>query len=205
MVQFNYTNLSMVKKMSFLLVSLATILILCSFSNSQELANMDVNVDNYEQNYWGKNFDIVRFEILDDDPIVNLVDKKYFLEPQNELIIKDDYAFFITTKSMSSSLNLSTVGLIKINISTNLESVDSPSQIVERIEPIFQGDFYTINFGNDSRYIINNKNYFNESNLSTVVMPIQSLVGFKKNDDFYLTDFNFYGNLANIQHLLKVV
>ena len=193
------------KKTISLLISLLVIVLLCSFVNVPTVeANSNISVDNYEQNYWGDNYDSVNNSILGDDPIVELVDKKYFLQPQSELIINEDYAFFINTTSTSSHINISTVGLIKINISTNLESIDSPSQIVERIEPIFQGDFYTINFNNNDNITINNTVYYNNSGLSTVVMPVEVLVGFKKSDNFYLTNFNFYGNLANVQHLNSI-
>lgn len=193
------------KKTVSLLISLLVIVLLCSFVNVPTVeANSNISVDNYEQNYWGYNYDSVNNSILGDDPIVSLVDKKYFLQPQSELIINEDYAFFINTTRTSSRINISTVGLIKINISTNLESIDSPSQIVERIEPIFQGDFYTINFNNNDNITINKTVYYNNSGLSTVVMPVEGLVGFKKNDNFYLTNFNFYGNLANVQHLNSI-
>lgn len=181
-------------------------LMLCSFTNASSNASDELTVNNYANLYWGINIKITssvnKVEISDDDPIINLVPKELFSKDNTTLNILGDYAYFIKTKELSKVLYKSDVILIDISTSTDLFSPDSKSQIIQTITPVFEGQYYCIDFMTYDEFNFLGNNYINQTTVSNLVTPaVDTNNNLMNETNYYLTNVSFTSFLANKQHL----
>lgn len=153
-------------------------------------------VDRYKDDLIGKNIIgnsyNLEFNVISDDPIINIIPKEYFLNNGDHYSYGNGYAYYIRTQTVEATVN----GLTSLNVyscfksmvliidySSNLEEYNNISRFsiyennkIDNYIRIIQYDYYTINNtivrgGYILPYDLGGYDFSINSNLNNVVIP----------------------------------
>ncbi len=177
-----------------------------NYTNSDKLLGDENNtIITYKENCWKQEIEEVdpfSFNVLGDDPIVNIIPRAMFIHRGQYFYIGREYAFFVKTEAYEGANNLIEIFIIDIEANYELESQDTPSQVSYKVKPIFQSKYLYLSTMSIKDTAVN---ISNKSGQASVVIPypyVDSSYGihYKETYNYYLKDVSFVSLLRNEQH-----
>ena len=198
------------------------------FTNSDELLlRKEFTINDYPNSLYGtaSTFSIAQadlydvmldLEVYEDDPIVEIVPKRFFKESGEQFSIGRDYGFYINTFPIGNGNFQSTVLIFDITTITDLvETIDC---VIIEVKLLFQYEYLYINpdtnfVSVEGRIRDFSIGYSIQSNFGFVIpVPIVQTIGdfnhgydfvirYGEVNDYYLKDISFAGTLYNEQEV----
>ena len=170
------------------------------------LGDLSNTIFTYKENCWKSQIEVNdNLNVLDDDPIIKIIPKDFFAHQGEYFYIGNEYAFFVKTVIINSLMNMSNVLIIDIERNYDLSSLETPSQVIHKIKPIFQSNFSYLNTPDSLEFpsvchIINHSGKDNVVIPTPIVYPNSSSIHFDETNTYFLKDISFGAYLRNEQH-----
>ena len=180
-----------------------------NYTNSDNLLNYpNKEIKNYISEQYGTKIDKTHayndgiIDVFADDLIVEIIPKNFFAHRGSYFYIGNEYAFYINTEEYNEYSNYCEVFVIDITRTYDLNNVNTPSQIVHKVEPLFQAQYYYLTSQDDFACCAEIRNYSNEN---SIVMPRitrdnYGVYSLQRNNIYYLKDVKFGAYMRNEQH-----
>lgn len=135
-----------------------------------------------------------------DDPIVKIIPKNLFYTVGSELVIGQEYGYYINTTALG--LNYKSTALV-FDIVTEANLEVTTDRVFITVKPLFEYKYVCVS-GQDSSVFMDGHEV-TYSNSDYCVVPYASIsnlaIRYNETNQYYLKDISFAGSLYNEQHL----
>lgn len=142
--------------------------------------------------------------VHEDDPIVNIIPRQYFVERGEHFYIGKEYGFFVSTKEMYTNSASNLIIAFVFDISSMHDMEQTQNRVIVKVQPLFQY-YYAYLTQTDDYYIIPQTGayvYWDRISQNGNVIPlVLSETEALPSTEFYLKDVSFSITLYNEQEL----